>query len=61
MPDLQPLCRVSELEEISFTDVSSVDIGALAGREGVTVRVDRAATVHEAERLGPGSRVMWRR
>jgi NACHT conflict system protein/NACHT domain-containing protein len=60
LPNLQPLRRLPALQWLYVRHVSSVDLSELAGREGLTVQVDRSTTVHGAERLGPGSRVIRR-
>jgi hypothetical protein len=60
LPDLRPLKDSPALAVLEAHGVPEVDLGPLAGREGLTVEVDRSATVHGAARLGAGSRVVRR-
>lgn len=60
LPDLRPLRESPALAVLEVRGVPAVDPGALAGREGLTVEVDRSAIVHDADRLGAGSRVVRR-
>jgi hypothetical protein len=60
LPDLRPLKDSPALAMLEARGVAEVDLGPLAGREGLTVEVDRSATVNGAGRLGAGSRVVRR-
>lgn len=58
LPDLHPLRTAPALARLHIHGVPELDVNPLAGREGLTVGVDPGATVHGADRLGPGSRVV---
>jgi hypothetical protein len=57
LPDLAPLRTLPALTRLVIRS-GELDLGALAGREGLTVRVERATRVHGADLLGAGSRVV---
>ncbi|HEX6077359.1 MAG TPA: hypothetical protein VFZ32_19145, partial [Micromonosporaceae bacterium] len=61
LPDLHPLRNAPNLKGLDILDSSEIDLTQLAGREGLTVTVWGSATVHGADQLGPGSRVIRRR
>lgn len=58
LPDLHPLRRARALRHLDLGGVSTVDLSPLAGKKGLTVSVDRSTTVHGADELGRGSRVV---
>lgn len=60
LPDLHPLKNAPALAGLHVYGAPELDVSPLAGREELTVRVDRNTTVHGADRLGPGSRVVRR-
>jgi hypothetical protein len=60
LPALHPLRSAPALSDLHIWSASDVDLSPLAGKEGLAVKVDRSTTVHGAERLGSGSRVVRR-
>ena len=58
LPDVHPLKDTPSLALLQVRGVPEIDLEPLAGRERLNVQVDRSATVHGADRLGPGSRVV---
>lgn len=56
-PDLVPLRGLPRLRHLWLYNSGDVDLGPLAGREGLTVYVMRNQDVAGAELLGPGSRI----
>lgn len=61
LSDLRPLRDSRTLAVLNVRGVPEVDLDPFRGREGLTVEVDRSTTVHGADRLGAGSRVVRRR
>jgi len=61
LPPLHPLRELPQLNELGVWGAREIDLSPLAGYEGLTVTLDSAPiTVHGADRLGPGSRVVRR-
>lgn len=60
LPDLRPLRTLPALATLQVLDVADLDLSPLAGHEGLEVRVLRSTTVHGADQLGPGARVVRR-
>ncbi len=60
VPPLHSLRGAPALNDLTISGASEVDLSPLAGKKGLTVRVDHSTTVHGADRLGSGSRVVRR-